>query len=328
MAFDGTDTATTNFDKTVQTLIRRKLEELLRAPLPHLTPGNYEEATHVEGSNGTMRFLNIPDITVDDTEVTASLVQTEGLPNTADELVIGYEEFSTRQRMKSLAFSDVAMLKSPNQLFATGAERLARYVMELADKIAANVIVLGDNAIFSGTSNTQTSDVAAGDVLISSDIKRAVALLEGSNVPRFEANEYRGILHPYVKFDVELDDDAGGWIDASRYAGSTQLFSGELGKYAGVRFMSSSKAAVIADGGTGSIDIYSTTIFGPRFFAVGDFGNNATFVTPPGGHDDPGHQSALVTWKGWIDCVLIGEGTSATNVSDPRYIRIESASSI
>src|SRR6187431_1464604 len=135
MAFDGTDTATTNFDKTVQTLIRRKLEELLRAPLPHLTPGNYEEATHVEGSNGTMRFLNIPDITVDDSEVSASLVQTEGLPNTADELVIGYEEFSTRQRMKSLAFSDVAMLKSPNQLFATGAERLARYVMELADKI-------------------------------------------------------------------------------------------------------------------------------------------------------------------------------------------------
>lgn len=328
MPFVGTDTATTNFDKTVQLLIRRKLEELLRAPLPHLTPGNFEEATHVEGSNGTMRFINIPDIVVDTAEVTASLVVTEGLPNDADELVIGYEEFSTRQRMKTLAFSDVAMLKSPNQLFATGADRLARYVMELADKIAADKILTGTNVIFSGTANTQTSEVAAGDVLLSSDIKRGVALLEGGNVPRFDSNEYRGILHPYVKFDVELDDDAGGWIDASRYAGSTQLFSGELGKYAGVRFMTSSKAGVNADEGTGSIDVYSTTIFGPRFFAVGDFGNNATFVTPPGGHDDPGHQSALVTWKGWIDCMIIGEGTSATNVSDPRYIRIESASSI
>ena len=94
------------------------------------------------------------------------------------------------------------------------------------------------------------------------------------------------------------------------------------------RFLTSSKAAVLADSGTSSIDVYSTTIFGPRFFAVGDFGNNETFVTPPGGHDDPGHQSALITWKGWMDCVIIGEGTSATNVSDPRYIRIESASSI
>lgn len=324
----GTDTNTTNFDKTVQVLIRKTLEELLRASTPHLLPDNFEHAEHVAGSNGTMRFLNYPDIVVDDTEVTASLVQTEGEPNETDELVIGYEEFSTRQRMKTLRFTDVAMLKSPQKLFAIGAERLARYVVSLADRIAASKIATGTNAIFSGTSNTQTSDVAAGDVLLSSDIKRGVALLEGGNVPRFSGDSYRGVIHPYVKFDVELDDDAGGWIDASRYAGSEQLFSGELGKYAGVRFMSSSNAYVFEGDGTSGIDVYSTVIFGPRFFALGDFGNNETFVTPPGGHDDPGHQSALITWKGWVDCMVIGEGTSATNVSDPRYIRIESASSI
>ena len=67
---------------------------------------------------------------------------------------------------------------------------------------------------------------------------------------------------------------------------------------------------------------------GPEFFAIGDWGNNETFLIPPGGHDDPGHQSALITWKGWVDCMIIGEGTSATNVSDNRYYRIESASSI
>lgn len=323
-----TSTSTTNFNKTVQELISKTLEELLRAPLPHLLPDNFEHAEHVAGSNGTMRFLNYPDLVVDDAEVAASLVQVEGEPNDTDDLVIGYEEFTTRQRMKTLRFTDVAMLQSPQKLLAIGAERLARYVMELADKIAANKIVTGTNVIFSGTSNAQTSDVAAGDVLVSADIKRAVALLEGGNVPRFGGDTYRGILHPYVKFDVELDDDAGGWIDANRYAGSDALFSGELGKYAGVRFMSSSKAAVLADSGTSSIDVYSTTIFGPKFFAVGDFGNNETFFTPPGGHDDPGHQSALITWKGWLDCVIIGEGTNATNVSDPRYIRIESASSI
>lgn len=324
----STTSATTNFDKTVQTLIRKKLEELLRAPLPHLTPGSYEEAEHVTGSNGTMRFLNYPDIVVDDAEVTASLVQVEGEPNDTDDLVIGYEEFTTRQRMKTLRFTDVALLKNPNRLFAIGADRLARYVMELADRIASSKIATGTNVIFAGTGNAATADVAAGDVLISSDIKKAVALLEGGNVPRFEEDSYRGILHPYVKFDVELDDDAGGWIDANRYAGSERLFSGELGKYAGVRFMSSSKAYVFTGDGTSGIDVYSTVIFGPRFYAVGDFGNNATYVTPPGGHDDPGHQSALITWKGWMDCMIIGEGTSATNVSDPRYIRIESASSL
>jgi N4-gp56 family major capsid protein len=324
----STTSATTNFNKTVQELIRATLEELLRAPLPHLLPDNFEAAEHVAGSNGTMRFLNFPDLVVDDAEVAASLVVTEGEPNDTDDLAIGYEEFTTRQRMKTLRFTDVALLKSKQKLFAIGAERLARYVLELADRIAANKIATGTNVIFAGSGNVNTAGVAAGDVLISANIKRAVALLEGGNVPRFGGDSYRGILHPYVKFDVELDDDAGGWIDASRYAGSGQLFSGELGKYAGVRFMTSSKAKVFAASGTSGIDVYSTTIFGPKFFAVGDFGNNETFVTPPGGHDDPGHQSALITWKGWMDCVVIGEGTSATNVSDPRYIRIESASSI
>lgn len=321
-------TATTNFNKTIQELISRTLEELLRAPLPHLSPDNFEKATHVAGSNGTMRYLNVPDLTVDDAEVAASLVQVEGSPNDTDDLVIGYEEFSTRQRMKTLKFTDVALLQNPNGLFAIGAERLARYVMELGDRIAANKIVTGTNVIYSGTGNTQTSEVASGDVLLSSDIKKAVALLEGGNVPRFGGDSYRGILHPYVKFDVELDDDAGGWIDAQRYASPDNFLSGELGKYAGVRFMTSSKAAVKVGLGTGAINVYSTTIFGPKFYAIGDWGNNETFVTPPGGHDDPGHQSALITWKGWLDAVIIGEGTNATNVSDPRYIRVESASSL
>jgi N4-gp56 family major capsid protein len=332
-------TDTTNFDKTVQLIINRTLEELLRAPLPHLTPGNFIQATHVAGSNGTMRFLNIPDLVVDDQELADSIVVTQGEPNDSVALTIGYEEFSTRQRMKSLKFTDVALLQSPQKLMAIGAERLARYVLALADKVAANAILAGTNVIYSGTGNDATDDLAAGDVLLSSDIKRGVALLEGSNLERFPGDTYRGILHPYVKFDVELDDDAGGWIDANRYAGAQALFSGELGQYAGVRFMSSSNAGVKAgDAGDGA-DVYSTTIFGPRFFAVGDFGNNETFVTPPGGHDDPGHQSAFITWKGWMDAVLVGEMDDSTGsgvdsagddntVSEPRYLRIESTSSI
>jgi N4-gp56 family major capsid protein len=328
-------TDTSNFDKTVQTLISKTLEELLRAPLPYLTPGNFIRAEHVAGSKGTMRYLNYPDIVVDDAELAASLVVTEGEPNDVDSLAVGYEEFSTRQRMKTLKITDVALLQSPQRLMAINAERLARWVEAVADKVAANAVALGTNVIASGTGNTVVGDVGTGDVLASSDIKKGVALLEGGSVPRFNGSTYRGILHPYVKFDVEMDDDAGGWLDANRYAGAQALFSGELGQYAGVRFMSSPNAHVAAGAGTDSIDVYLTSIFGPNFFAVGDFGNNETFVTMPGGHDDPAHQSALISWKGWLDAVLVGEmdvqgSLSDTGgvVSEPRYINILSASSL
>lgn len=322
------DTSQGNFDKTVQVLINLKLEELLRAPKPHLLPGNFIKATFKTGTNGTMRFLNIPDLTVDDAEITASEVQTEGEPNDTAKLAQGYEEFTTVQRMKSLKVTDVALLESPLELASKNAERLAEYVLKLADRIAANVILSGTNVIYSGTSNSATNQVASGDVLISLDIKKAVALLEDGSVPRFGDDSYRGIMAPFVKFDVETDDDTGGWLDAAKYAGADRLFSGELGKYAGVRFMVSSNAGKKVAQGTGSIDVYSTVIFGPEFFAMGDFGNNQTFVTPPGGHDDPGHQSAIFTWKGWLAGMVVGEGTNASNVSDPRYIRIESASSL
>ena len=325
MANASTSTATTNYDKLIQTLISKRLEELLRNPLPHLLPGNFIKATHVAGSNGTMRFLNVPDILVNDAEVAASVVVTEGVPNDTDDLAFGYEEFTTRQRMKTLRFTDVALLKSPLELLAVGAERLARYVAAVSDRIAASKISTGANKIRVG-GGAALVNIAAGNVVTGTILKQAVAGLEADGVPRFGDGFYRCEVHPFVKFDIEVDTASGGWVDASRYAGSMQLFSGELGTYAGIRFVSSANAFVFTGAGAGGIDVYSTTIHGPDFFAMGDFGNNQTFVTPPGGHDDPGHQSALITWKGWADAMVVGEGTNATAVSGPRYVRIESAS--
>ena len=408
-----TTSSTANFNNMLRPLIAAKLEELLRQGLPHLNPGDYVKATHVAGSNGTMRFTNIPDIPVDDTEVAASLVVTEGLPNAAAALAFGNEEFITRQRMKTLSFTDVALLQSPQRLLVEGADRLARYVLELGDRIAAVKIGAGTNVMYSGVSGNRAGIVTT-DVLTGSNVKEAVARLEDANVPKYDDGTYHGILDAATKLDLMKDTTVGGWVDANRYAGSTRLFSGEIGEYAGVRFTSASSGfkilntngpviagaagAIVAatdtftstnphglvtgnrvrltalTGGAGLAtstnyyaivtgtttfkfattlanakagtaidvttdssaqttvqvnDIHSTVIHGPNYFAIGDWGNNETFMTPPGGHDDPGRQSALMTWKGWMDAMVIGEGSNiAGTVSGPRYLRIESASSL
>lgn len=408
-----TSTATANFNNMLRPLIAANLEELLRGGLPHLLPGNFIKATHVAGSTGTMRYTNIPDIAVDDTEVAASLVVTEGLPNAAAALAFGNEEFSTRQRMKTLSFTDVALLQSPQKLLVVGANRLARYVLALGDRIAAAKIGAGTNVVYAGNVAGR-ANLLPTTILTGADVRAAVARLEDANVPRFDDGYYRCILDAAVKLDFMNDTSVGGWLDANRYAGSLALFEGEIGRYAGVRFITSSNAfkvpavngptiagaaaGIVAatdtytstnphllvtgnrvkftalTGGTGLTngstyyvivtgantykyasslanakagtaidvtadssaqtqvyvnDVHSTTIFGPNFFAIGDWGNNETFVTPPGGHDDPGHQSALMTWKGWMDAMVVGEGSSiAGTVSPPRYIRIESAAAL
>lgn len=328
MAFTdtGVGTGTTNFNKTVQELLQRTLQELLRPGLANLPKGAVVPAsfqgTH-SGGNGVFRFNSVLDLDDDPTAHTL----TEGVPPAGQTLDLGYEEFTAGQKGDFVRISDAAEFKNPYRLAVTATERVARQMAGVIDNIAKALWAGGSNAIFAGSSNAATGDVAAGDVMTSALIKKGVALLEGTDVVRLTGNAYGGIIHPFVKFDFELDDDAGGWIDSSRYGASEQLLSGEIGKYAGVKFVSTSNAAIKAGDGTDGIDVYVTTIFGKGAVAFGDL-STKEIIHEHGGLSDPLHQAQTVGWKAWLGGCLVGEGDNSTNMGEPRYINIESAASL
>ena len=323
------EVGTTNFDQTVVALIQKRLEELLRYPLVHLLPGNFRPAQFVKGTNNQMRFIAIKDLVPDPSTEWTSLDTptagtapwlTEGTPPTAGDLAIAYENFSANQAGRLIQISDVAMMESPFDLLNVAAERVARDAIVTADQRVARVLIAGTNYITANPSHATTATVATGDLLTGAAVKRAVAILRGSSVPTFPDGTYHAIIHPYVVNDLQQDTDVGGWIDASRYAGAEQLMTGELGRYAGVRFADSAGAGILKAAGAGSpaIDVYSTIFFGPESYAFGDWGQITTHVTPPGGHSDPLYQSALVGWKGFFGATLIES-------AGPRYVRVESA---
>ena len=325
MPYVGTSTSTTSFDKTIHELIQSALYQELRAGLEHLPRGAITPASFKgqnSGGNGVFRIVRVKDL--DDTP--ASHVLSEGVPPAGQELDLGYEEFTASQRGDFVRLTDAVRLKSGHNLAAVAANRVVRQMKGVADNLAKAAILAGTNVIYSGTGNTDTDEVAAGDVLLSSDIKRGTALLGGGSVERIEGS-FLGIIHPYVKYDLELDDDAGGWIDAVKYGDAKRLFTGEIGTYAGVRFISTARAAVKAGAGTGSVDVYSTTLLGKESIAVGDLSTQETIVER-GGVSDPLHQVETVGWKMWMGVCLVGEGDNATDAPEPRYVRIESSASI
>lgn len=236
-------TATTNFDKTVVTLVNKRLEELLRAPLPHLLPGNFREANFVKGTNSTMRFINIADMSVVAGAVSAGTPPwlTEGTPPTAEDLSIGYEEFTASQAGRVIKLTDVAMMESPFDLLAEAADRVARNALATADKRVAEVLSAGAEVTYAGGAVSRAT-IPHNSPLTGALIKLTVARLKAANVPTFSDGTYRAIVHPGSTYDLESDTAVGGWIDAQRYAGSAALFSGEVGRYAGVRFIESSAA--------------------------------------------------------------------------------------
>jgi len=402
--------STTNYNQTVVALVQKRLEELLRAPLPHLTPGQYIKAEFIPGTNNTMRFINIPDLPVVAGTVSAGTPPwlTEGVTPTALALTIGYEEFSAAQAGQFINLTDLSMLESPFDLLSISADRIARNAIAVADKRVAEVLVTGTNVIYAGGSVTSTGfPIGPTNQLTGALVKKAVALLGQGLVPTFSDGTYHAIVQPGAVYDLMSDTAVGGWVDAARYAGAQKLMTGELGEYAGVKFIASAAAGqklaqvgtvllptvtpttatdvinstahglvygnrmrfltlasntgiVVAttyyvrdvlansfkvsatlggaavdvtgtDGAATAVQVYdvnSTYICGPGSYAFGDWTGIQTFFTQPGGPSDELHQRASVGWKGFFGAVIIGQGTNATNVSPPRYIRIESVNSI
>lgn len=318
-------TSTTNFNKAVQELIVARLEDELRPTLPHLMAGNFRKATFVKGSNSTMRFLRIPDmsVTINSGTVTPGTAPwlTESVAPTAEALSFGYEEFTSYQAGRRVEVSDVAMMEHPSDLISVASEKVALNADQTADAYVAYVINQGTNVMYAGTGNVARTDVAAGDVVTGSLLRRAARNMKSDLIPTFADGSYRAIIDPGVVFDIEEDSSVGGWLDAARYSGGEKLLSGELGKFAGIRFIESTNAAVFAAGGAGGIDVYSTFIFGPEAYAFGDWGTLTAHFVAPGGHGDELSQKASVGWKGFLGAMLIDE-------AGPRYLRIESATDL
>lgn len=320
-----TDTATSNFDKTVQVLIRKELEDELLPNLPHLREG-FIKATFVKGTNSTMRFLRVPYATptTNGGTVTPGTAPwlTEGVAPTAIELSIGYEEFTAYQAGQRWTVSDVAAMESGVDLELAAARVCARDAAETADEYVGRILAAGTNVLYAGSGNTARTDVGSTDAITGSLVRRARANLAADSVPTFGDGNYHGTIHPAVVFDFEEDSDVGGWLAVGTYSDASRIQSGELGKYAGVIFYESPRARSFAAGGAGGVDIYSTYIAGPDSYAFGDWGKT-TFhrvgFEPTIGNELG--QISSVGWKGFMGAMLVDEAGA-------RYIRIESASGL
>ena len=315
------------YSALITELVSQQAQENLRNRLVHAMPGNYTSGRFQKGSN-EIRYARYPDLTplgVADTLTEA------GAPAEYD-LTITTESFVPKQYGKVLKISDLAQLDSPHDLIAIASERLARAATESMDNIIRDVIAQGTNVMYAGNATTRANvGFDSDDNLTGLGIKKAVAKLKAANVPTFADGFYRAIIHPAVEFDLLTDTSANGFLEATKYTKSLDLLNGEIGAYAGVRFMVSPSAKVFTGAGSQDKDVYSTFLFGPDSYIVGDSQTlQSYFVAPGGDHSDPIAQVATLGFKMRFGAILRGEGTtgefdgSNTSTGQPRYLRIES----
>ena len=191
--------------------------------------------------------------------------------------------------------SDVLELTSLDNTILEATKLLGRQAGVTLDTIVRDVLHTGTNITFAekadGTAVTKRGDLDNTCQLTVKTIQKVVAKLRGQNAPTI-GGKYVAIIHPYVAYDLMRDPE---WIDAHKYAKPENLYEGEIGEIAGVRFVQTTEAKIY-DGG-----VFGTLVMGEGAYGVTEItgGGLQTIVKQKGsaGTADPLDQRSSVGWK-------------------------------
>lgn len=318
-SFNGTEANA--FQKLVQELVSQQIAQELRSRMVHLVPGNYVPGQFVKGTD-RIRYVRYPDISHSLTELSEGVT-----PEATVNLSVTSEYFSVKQYGSYTSLSDLAQLDSPHDLVSIAAERISFAAAKSMDAIVRDVMNAGTARVYYASKTEDgtavTTRIGLGDATLSNigegaarqnyklnglEVKKAVARLKSANVAPFPDGFYRCIIHPNQQFDLLTDTSGHGFLEATKYTQPLDMLSGEIGAYAGVRFLVANDSKTFLSGTSGLVTIYSALFFGPDAFVVGDSQTMQTYFVAPGGdHTDPLSQRALIGYKLRFGAMIMGE---------------------
>ena len=199
-----------------------------------------------------------------------------------------------------ITMSDMLELTAIDNVVVEALKLLGRQGGATLDTVVRNILHTGTNVMYcpkladDGAETAVTSRSALDNTskLTVKVIQKAVAKLRAQNAPTI-SGKYVAIIHPYAAYDLMRDKE---WIDAHKYAQPENMYEGEIGEIAGVRFVQTTEAK-----------IYEGGVFGTLIFGEGAYGNTEiagggmeTIVKQKGsaGTADPLDQRSSVGWKG------------------------------
>ncbi len=118
------------------------------------------------------------------------------------------------------------------------ADLLTENQLETFEHLDAMTLSSGLNVFYAGTA---TSRAELSDTLTVKDIRRAVTSLKRNKVQPADGKDYICFIHPDVVYNIWNDSE---WRQPHTYADTTQLYSGEIGRLFGVRFIEDPDAYV------------------------------------------------------------------------------------
>lgn len=171
------------------------------------------------------------------------------------ELVLEPDEFGAGVEVRRKALK-----QAYRNVMEDASQQLGEALAQIEDEEIILAGITGAGAtIWADPAYTDDDDIAADDIMTTAVLRRARGILRGGNYK----GEMFAIINPAQETAL-LDDSQ--FIDASKYGDQSIVLTGEIGKYLGIRILSTNNVPSVANAGT--VEVYRALLIGKRGLAL------------------------------------------------------------
>lgn len=279
-------------------------KKLLSRFLPNFVYAQWGQKRPLPKNGGmTINFRKFASLTA------ATTPLTEGVTPAGNSITVTALTSTVNQYGDFVQVSDILDLVAIDPVLDEMADVLGEQASDTIDQVVRDILTAGTNVQYANGRASRIT-VAAGDNLTITEIRKAVRTLKRNKVRPAADGDYIAIVEPGATYDLQSDSS---WVNANQYAGSKQIFSGEIGRMFGVRFVETANAKKFAGAGAAGADVYATVIFGAEAYGMVDVAGSGAvknIIKPLGsaGSADPLDQRATTGWKALFTSVILQQG--------------------
>ena len=175
-------------------------------------------------------------------------------------------------------------------------QRLGEAGARSVDALVREELATCTNVIYAG-GKTARAQLTAADKLTSLELRKAVRTLKKNLAEKFNGY-YVAIVGPDTVYDLQEDD---AWVKVSEYQDKENIYTGEVGRLFGIRFVESTEAKIFEGAGASGADVASVIVLGRYAYGLTSLkGAKPRIVVKPAGSAgtaDPLDQISTVGWK-------------------------------
>lgn len=269
-------------------------KDLLRNAKPVLVHNQFGQKRNIPKNGGKTiefrRFSPLPK---------AMTPLTEGVTPDGKQLTVTNLTATVGQYGDYVALTDLVQMTTIDPILVETNKLLGVQAGETLDRLTANILNAGTNVQYAGGKLSRAA-LTDGDVLTVDDVKKAVRTLKRNKAKPINGS-YVAIVDPEVAYDLMKDKE---WLDVKTYSDPKGIYTGEIGKLYGVRFVETTEAVtftVVNESTKAETTVHSTLILGADAYGITsiEWGGLTNIVKQLGsaGSADPLNQRSTSGWK-------------------------------